>query len=661
MFVLCGLRSLHAFIIHGYLCGRHAPSSFMHPLDFIDCDAYNAFAQGCYQFGMYERCIAACADILQSSTCSSTGIPKVKLLKGKSLFHVYNKAVDELPGEVSPKDYSTRQRLAACIEQATEVVHLLGSVHDHGFIDEEGSKYLDLSMIYLISSANALKRCERCLLCLKNLKLEKRKTNEEQKGATGGAIPQSSKRYKGLQHSHVWPKAIFDAFSSGLIKTSSRRLFGLSGTSLTQLKSPKEITWFILCKECEQLIGNVEEKFIRNFFKRIYDVTSPSKPLKAQEIMYGHWLYQFCISIFLRGIAVLPCNESFKHFHNADKLYEVFKVCREIILKPANAQQSYLDRPSVHLLINPTLPTSEESQLFSTIHEVLVSPAFLALAAGKDPKTFFRSPSEACLFVAHIGILNVVIDIESVIPSHSHSINPREGKYHVPHESERSQFIPQEVKAVFYAAAHQIEVHLTTTPEKLRDSHLFKGLVESPPTQNEETFMIHHAQKCDQKVLHQQGVKPSQDPCNAKVMNFLPRGFNVARLKVNAGTVQLPPGHRILLHCEVRDTDSSYNKGTTIFLAIGDGSKKYPSDKPYAIYHQYDPGMYINVGMFVSADDVSVTRILADDNPNQYAQAMCENPNFQDNIQFTLMTVLYLTGFSSLKSFLPHADDKRLV
>ena len=98
-------------------------------------------------------------------------------------------------------------------------------------------------------------------------------------------MPQSSKRYKGLQHSHVWPKAIFDAFSSGMKKTSSRRLFRLSGTSLTQLKSPKEITWFILCKECEQLVGNVEEQFIRNFFKKIYDVTSPSKPLKAQEIM----------------------------------------------------------------------------------------------------------------------------------------------------------------------------------------------------------------------------------------------------------------------------------------------------------------------------------------------------------------------------------------
>lgn len=582
---------------------------------------------------MYERCIAACVE-LQASTCSNSAIQTAKLLKSKSLFHVYNKAFDELPVEVSPKDYSTRQKLGACIDQATEVVRLLGSAHDHGYIDTEGSKYLDLSMMYLISTANALKKCERCLLCLQ----------------------QSSRRHKGLQHSHVWPKSIFDAFSSGLSKTSSRRLFGLSGASLTLLKSAKEITWFILCKECEQLVGNVEEQFVRNFFKKIYDVASPSKPLKAQEIVYGRWLYQFCISIFLRGVAVLPCNQTFKHFHNADKVYAAFKMSREILLKPTSAQHH---QPSVHLFINPTLPTLEESQLFSTIHEVLVSPAFLALAAGKDPKTFFRSPSEACLFVAHMGILNVVIDIESVMPSHSHSVNPVEGEYHVPAESERNQLIPQEMKAAFYAAAHQIEVHKTTMSEKLHETYQLKGLIESPPTHYEETFMVHQAQECDRKVLHQQGVRPSKDPNYAKVMNFLPRGFKIERTKANSGSIELPHGHRILLHCEIRDTDSSRGKGTTVFLAIGDGSKKYPSNKPYAIYHQYDPGMYINVGMFVSADDLSVTGLLVDDEPKRYARVLCENPNFQENMQFSLMSVLYLTGFSSFKSFLPHADDKR--
>lgn len=608
---------------------------------------------------MYEKCMDMCTEIVKSS-CNDSNLHKFELLRGKSLFHIFNRVFDEFPAEVSPKDYSTRKKFDACIDQAVEVVGLLGYAHDLGFIDEEGSKYLDLSMILLISSDNALKRCDRCLLCLQNLKQKTKAMDEKQQpmDPAGNSVLPSSKQSKGLQHSHVWPKAIFDAFSSGLPKTSSRRLFRLSSsTSFSQLKSPKEITWFMLCKGCEQLTGAIEEQFIRKFFKKIYDVSSPSKPLDAQVIKYGSWLYKFCISIFLRGIAVLPCNDSFRRV-NADKLYELFTMCREI-LQPSNTHHAYSALPAVHLFINPTSPTLEESQLFSTIHEALVSPAFLAITTRGCSNVYFRPPYEACLFVAHLGILNVVIDVGSVLPSHSRSIVSEEGEYHVPCESERSQLLPEEVKRVFRVAAHQNEVNETLLPDKLRDSHWSKHSGESPQKHCEETFMLHQAQENDRKTLLQQGVKPAKDPINAKNMDLLPRGFRIRRLNTNSGSVEFPLGHRILLHCEVRDTDSSYDKSTTVFLAIGDGSTKYPSNKPYAIYHQYDPGMYINIGMFVSVDDLSVTGLLVDDEPKRYAQTLCDNVNFQENIQYTLMSVLYLTGFSTLKSYLPQADDKR--
>ena len=610
---------------------------------------------------MYEKCRDECTQMLKTSTENHFEIHKMKLLKGKCLYHIFNKVFDELPAVVSPKDYSIKQKLDECIEQAVEAVNLLGFAHDHGFIDEEGRKYLDLSMMYLISSENALKRCERCLLCLQNLKLGKKQISEkcQPEDANNESTLKSKKESKGLQHSHVWPKAIFDAFASGMTKTSSKRLFRLvSCTGVSQLKSPKEMTWFILCKECEQVTGRIEEQFIRMFFKKIYDIASPSIPQNAQKLMYGTWLYQFCISIFFRGIAVLPCNESFKRI-NANTLYELFTMCRNI-LKCNYTQQSCSAVPSIHLFINPTSPTSEQRRLYSTIHEALVSPAFLAITDRHSPKIYFKPPVEACLFVAHMGILNVVVDVGSVLPSYSHSINQGGGEYHVPSESERSQLIPQEVSKVFHAVAHQVEVQQTVKPDKLRDSHSvwFKGSHEAPKKDCEETFMIREAQDCDQKVFYQQGVRPSQDPTNAKNMNFLPRGFNIKMLETNSGSVEVPPGHRILLHCENRDTDSTYDKGTTVFLAIGDGSKEYPTNKPYAIYHQYDPGMFITVGMFVSVDDLSVTGLLPDE-PKQYPQTMCENPNFQENMQYTLMTVLYLTGFSSFKSYFPHAEDKR--
>ena len=135
--------------------------------------------------------------------------------------------------------------------------------------------------------------------------------------------------------------------------------------------------------------------------------------------------------MFVRGISLLdlPCNDSLKRFRNSYKLYELFTLCRKILLIPPTADQSFSIFPSIHLLINPTSPTLEESQSYSTIHEILVSPAFLGLAARKHSKMYFKSPPDATLFVAHIGILNVIVDVESVMPSLTHSIDPEGGVY----------------------------------------------------------------------------------------------------------------------------------------------------------------------------------------------------------------------------------------
>ena len=241
--------------------------------------------------------------------------------------------------------------------------------------------------------------------------------------------------------------------------------------------------------------------------------------------------------------------------------------------------------------------------LMDGFYEILVSPEFLDLL----PENIQKCTQN--LFVAHIGILNVIVDVESVMASLTHSIDPEGGVYIVPSESERNQFIPPDVKEVIYTSAEQLEIHSTTMPQKLRNCHWTKGLIKSPQADYEQTFMVHPAQKKDIINLKQQGVKPSQDSNKTKVMNFLPQGFKIER---NFGSVQLPPGHHLLLHCEhVRSKYKNVNcfdKGITLFLAIGDGSKKYPADQPYVIYHKYDPGMYFNMAVFVSKDDLPVLK-----------------------------------------------------
>lgn len=592
-----------------------------------------------------------------STSLSTTQMFQIfTMIKGKSLFHICNKLISRLPIKITSNDLPTRQILDKCIKNAVEAVNLLGLAHDQCFIDEEGSKFLDLCMMFLVQSANALKQCERCLLCQRNAKTGSSKPTKDCNVST------TSRYHRGLHHSHVWPKAVLDAFSSGLLKTASQRLFRLCGTekNLTQLKSPKEMTWFMLCSDCEQMLGVHEENFIRKFFKKIYDTSSITKILEGKTIEYGSWLYLFCASMYLRGITLLdlPCNDNLKRFRNAHKLYEVFVKCRKLLL--SSSAKKPVPLPSIHLLINPTSPTSEENEQFSTIHELLVSPAFLGVAARKHSKVYFKAPADSTVFVAHIGILNVVLDIEGVMPSLAHCINPEGGVYCVPPEDERNQFIPPDVKEVIYTSAKEMEVQLRSMPKKLSDSHWAKNIVSSPQSSLEQTFMVLPAKKEDSKVYLKQGVQPSQDVNKPKVMDFLSHGFKIEK---STGSLILPPSHHLLFHCEpMKPTSTASNPlsdGITLFLAIGDGSKKYPSDKPYVIYHKYSPGMCFNMAVFVCKNDLSVTELIVDDEPHHIPKMLSKDHHFTKNLQLTLTTKLLHFGYSNLTSFLT-SSGKRL-
>lgn len=623
-----------------------------------DYSTATAFVQNCYLLGMYERSVAVCSEVLITLLPTGHDFQMITLTKGKSLFHICNKLISRLPVKMASDDLPTRQILDKCIKYAVEVINLLGSAHDQCFIDEEGSKFLDLCMMFLIQSANALKQCERCLLCLKGAKTKCAESTGDSN------INTTSRHHRGLHRSHVWPKAVLDAFSSGLVKTASQRLFRICGTekNLTQLKSPKEMTWFMLCSDYEQLLGVYEENFIRRFFKKIYDTSSSTKPLEGQAIEYGSWLYHFCASMCLRGIALLdlPCNDYLKRFRNAYKLYEIFVNCRKVLLSSSSVKKSF-PLPPIHLLINPTSPTCEENEQFSTIHELLVSPAFLGVAASKHSKVYFKSPADSTVFVAHIGIMNVVIDIENIMSSLAHYINPEGGLYLVPAESERNQFIPSDVKEVIYTTAKEMEVQLRTMPKKLSDSHWAKNIVSSPQSSLEKTFMVLPAKKEDSKVYFKQGVTPSQDINKQKIMDFLPNGFKIEK---NTGSLILPPGHCLLLHCEQKksttNTVDTRSNGITLFLAIGDGSKEYPSDNPYVIYHKYGPGMCFSMAVFVSKNDLSVTKLITKDEPHHIPKMLSEDCHFKKSLQLALSTKLHHLGYSSLASFYTSSEKRRL-
>lgn len=203
-----------------------------------------------------------------------------------------------------------------------------------------------------------------------------------------------------------------------------------------------------------------------------------------------------------------------------------------------------------------------------------------------------------------------------------------------------------------------MEVQKELIPDKLRKSHWAKGIIAPPPKDHEETFLVHPAQKKDSEVFLEEGVRPSQDPSKVKIVSFLPLDF---KLLQTTGLLELPPEHRVLFHCEPEGYKGSFDKGITVFLAIGNDSRGYTPDKPYAIYHKYDPGLQFNMAMFVSNADLSVTTLINGGSRQQTAEMLFNDSHFKENICLTLSTTLHQMGFATFDSFFPHAQDKRLL
>ena len=83
----------------------------------------------------------------------------------------------------------------------------------------------------------------------------------------------------------------------------------------------------------------------------------------------------------------------------------------------------------------------------------------------------------------------------------------------------------------------------------------------------------------------------------------------------------LPVGHKLLLHRTFDSPDSGVD-GVTFFLCVGDGGEHFPKDRPYIIKHRYKPGLYIDMGFFVSAEDLHPEELLPDKQPKAYAEAL---------------------------------------
>ena len=534
---------------------------------------------------------------------------------------------------MQPKEF--HQKHAACYNKARVVITLFGNLLDGGHIDEnhECSKLLDLAMIDYLQGTNNLRDCGRCLLCRKRAKLKR---------------------------SHMWPKSLLDAFvSCDLPKT--RKVYVVSWKKQGLLHSPKEVTFWMLCSDCESLLsGYGESQFMPEFFRKIYDPKHPEQSKKQQSIPYKEWLYQFCIGLVFRGLV----QRNMDGFTNEEQIYSLLVNCRRCLLNlTAVDKVADVKRPDVAIIINPVEPQSVDHGF---AHRVLHMAAIFAVEEFELGSGCLSPGPEAQFFLAHFGIISLLVPFKERRALSPYFIHPAGGTFLVPDDTARK--IPLGLWYFFEHLAQDYEKYWLQRPAKLVHSmqhHTQQSTELSPEAKDLELVRTQEfvdAVGADLKALQ---LAPSKLVSHPKIINFLPKQFAIHRMANQAGFVTVPEGHRILLHATFKFDLKSKVSEDTFFLAVRrcgkDGYKDngFSYNNPYILYLRYEENLQIQVGFFISTDSLSAGDFLPDDEPKHAISSVAAINEIRGLMPRLLPHIVNEKGFPTFQSLLKRIEVQR--
>lgn len=567
---------------------------------FYIADLPYQYIHQCYTRKCYTECLFICEELLKTGGNSvHANCDDILLVKGKVLFHSFMNefvVLKQQKGHLQEKIFRTRH--SDCFAKARQAIDIFGILLDSGFLegDPEGSQFLDLSMIHLAYETNDLRSCKRCLLCRKIAKLHR---------------------------SHIWPRAILQDFSSDLELPKSKRTLLVSWKSHERYSSAKEVTFFLFCGSCENLLsGHGESQFVPQFFRKVQNLSCDS-----QGIEYGSWLYEFCIGIIFRGLL----QPSIMKFVNCDETYSMLTFCREFLLKLIVSDRPITNCdsiPDVHIVLDQVESDDDPNKY---IHRLLNLLAFYGVEEISLADGSVTRPRTAQYFIAHFGIVNIIMKFKASKYEFNPAtkINFSGGIFSILDSSQRQHLIPPGIWSEFI---------------RLVD---FQANKEDQPVCKENVDILGAVDRDLSSMLLQLKLSAS----SPKLVSFLPKDFVVLRSDVQS-CVELPTGHRLLLHYLIT------LKGCeeTMFLCIGNGGN-YSLQKPYVIYHLFKAGFQLTMAFFISANDLTAQEFLPETHNLIELKKMTPVSVFRQYIHKLLPTILLEKGFHSFRSLLYRIHD----
>jgi len=543
-----------------------------------------------------------------------------KALSGKSYFHIYRREQQlfhEVQPELSSKEFHLQSD--SVYSKAKRAIIDLGEAFeaDSSVMDEEGLRFLDISIIDLVCHTNGLKDVGRCLLCQKKSK---------------------------LLRSHLCPDAILRAFATGLPETQTKRIFNLSFFKDGEMKSPHTIVKWLFCQNCEGILSkDGEAHFVPKFFHKVYDVRNYQQSSEEMTINYSEWLYRFALGIVFRSLV----NEAITSFINEDEIYTLFIQCRKLLLTK-NLMEEF-EKPHIYLLVSPNTP-STSAGFIGNLHN---APFVFALT-NKSLKTGKQTVSHAHFLLSRIGIFNFLVlfkPADSTLIVDECIIHPEGGKFIIPSEKSREKIIPKGVTSVLdglavVAQKNFMEIDKATVYTLHKTLHPNNNII--PPSElAKEAYGILPALECDFDKIMKGELTSHFSTENPQNINLLPKGMEIDYEK---DLVILPENHSIILHGTFQGkTERNDSYEGTLFLVSGDSPLE-----PYVLMLCVKLGLTVSLGYIVSSDTLCPIELLQDENPKIFLHDMAKHLHAFTYIQRALPHFLKMKGLKTYHTVIHH-------
>ena len=491
------------------------------------------YAQACFTYGNYQECADVCRSIKKqiSDEHLEFDVIDLELLHGKALYYCYQPDLRYL---IKSEDDITQEELSLvsdeCFKKMKNTIALLGKCLDAKCIDEEGSRFLDFALNSCAANLNRLNQCKRCLLCCR-----------------GG---------QKLKRSHLWPNSVLKSIYKSEYEGEIRPF--LFGHQSSRPKTAKECTIFMFCQTCEELLSQNGEVQFAKLFDNIQ-----KDPCNTQ-LTYGKWLYNFAVGMIFRELAM----EFMPYFPNCQEVYNVYLLCRKhLFTLTAKIEAEII--PSFSELCAYQFDKMCSSAI-GDLH-IYMMRCRTELASSNDPVIRYFSECGHCTgSVATCRLVDARLDLSGRI--HFLEIYCNGIHFLLKFQASESCAIPD--KFLINPCVHQDQYvlppeNLSAVPDGVWSvihhlgTTMFESRMHTYQTMSEKTLQMVtsspsscHDEQLSQKNKSLEILKYSADMATESkpIMNlpwlhcfsFLPKDYAVKK------DVQLPEGHRVVLHFTVQ-------------------------------------------------------------------------------------------------------------